>query len=138
MKKQPLLPNYFKWIALILIIVNFLCFFAFRDSIITIGSEAKTIAIKEIIISIVNIGLLMLLFTKRSYDDEMLMFIRLVTICGGVFMIVIYVMVLSIINYIDNMVSNGFNSWMLFTMLLFVNSMFEWQCRRLKKQLNEE
>jgi len=138
MKKTPLLPNYFKWIAFTLIAINLLLLFVFRDSITTINSEAKTLSTKEIIVSIANVGLLMLLFTKRSYDDEMLMHLRLVTICGGVFMIVVFLLVVSIFDYIENTGLGGINSCTLFTMLFFVNFMFEWQCRRLKKQLNEE
>lgn len=138
MKKTLLLPNYFKWIAIALIVINLLLLFVFRDSITTLNNEAKTISTKEIVVSIANIGLLMLLFTKRSYDDEMLMYLRLVTICGGVFMIVVFLLVISIFDYIENTGLNGINSWTLFTMLFFVNMMFEWQCRRLKKQLNEE
>lgn len=138
MKKTPLLPNYFKWIAFILIVVNLLLLFVFRDSITTINNGQRTISTKEIIASLSNIGLLMLLFTKRSYDDEMLMHLRLVTICGGVFMIVVFLLVVSIFDYIESTGLNGINSWTLFTMLFFVNIMFEWQCRRLKKQLDEE
>lgn len=138
MKKIPLFPSNFKWIALILIIINLLLLFVFRDSIGNIDSESRRITFKEIVVSIANVGLLILLFSKKEYDDEMLMYLRLVTICGGVLMIVVFLLVISIIDYIENTGLNGINSWTLFTMLFFVNIMFEWQCRKLKKHLDEE
>lgn len=138
MKKLPLFPSYFKWIAIAVFIINLVVLIAFKDSIYSLVGEDKRESIKEIGINILNISMYVMLFSKRKYDDEMLMQHRYILVAGALLSVIIYVFVVEICNLVNIEITMLTSSGVLFFFLFLVNFQFLLKSIKLERELYEE
>ncbi|MGG5506136.1 MULTISPECIES: hypothetical protein [unclassified Myroides] len=133
MKQFPLLPSRFKWIGIGLIISAVVLSFALKDYLWEYQDSAKTIAT-----NMINLGLLMYFFTRRKEDDEMLAFMRLKTLAGGVLLLIISIFIEAIWNCIEPGAFTENTAGAVMKIMIFINLMYEIEYRKIKKSFDAE
>lgn len=134
MKQFPLFPRYFRWIALALVVLTVVLGIVLHGNVQDSRKEIGTI-----LVNLVNTALFIYFFTRRKIDDEMFVDMRLKGIAGGVLFMIIGIFATVIWNIMD---PGGINekgeAGRILEGMILINIMFEFQYRKLKRNLDDE
>jgi len=134
MKQFPLLPRYFRWVALALVVLAVVLSFATHGNLENNRNEVSTI-----LMNLINAALFIYFFTRRKIDDEMFIDMRLKGMAGGILFMIIGIFVTAIWNIIDpGGLNNKGDAGRILEGMILINLMFEVQSRKLKNSFDEE
>lgn len=132
MLKLKLLPRKLRWIPYLILVLG-IC-----SAGLKMVENVDSKMLPHLVFSILNIGLLLLFFTKRKLEDEMFVQIRLSNALGGLIFGVTYSFVNMVFVWLDWFDSYPTAEQNLFVVLLTTNLMFWIQCYVNENKGNEE
>lgn len=132
MVKLKLLPRKLRWIPYLILVLG-IC-----STGLKMVESVDSKVVSHLVFSILNIGLLLLFLTKRKFEDEMFVQIRLSNALGG--------LIFGVANSFVNIMS-VWSGWLdsyttaeqnLFVVMFSTNLMFWFHCYMIENKGNEE
>jgi uncharacterized membrane protein YfcA len=112
------LPNYFKKIGIVLIVLVIVVMFILKGIHYNFDATQKE-NIKIIYMTLINIGLAFIALAKEKIEDEMFVFLKLKSFYGAFFFGIVFTIIYPILDVITNDDIQQIPAQQLVTMMLF-------------------